>query len=535
MVAHSRPEWWQRPAVLAGVGLAVVAGIVALVLVLSGGESEQPELATVDVTDEATPTAGPTASTPISGDFSPPAAPITSTVVAFPDFLTATLTDLQDRLPPASISQPGPGWTQVPPAPIEARESAVGVWTGDEVIVWGGRADETFGDGAAYDPEAGAWRELPEAPISARSGAVAAWTGVEMIVLGGVDMAQQPLFDGAAYDPAADSWRVIESNFAATAFATAMVWTGNELFITGVTPNEGGDEAADTWSYVPAADSFEPLEANPRPGEATGRRAFMTEAGLFVIQFDQGEDEVFVDWFDVVEPRWVLNDPLPGLGAFDVGVDDAVWTGSQFVFVTHYSDGLVYDPASGAVEPIPGSRSTTRWDAVLVDGHAFVGDLRFDPVGREWRTDVAYPHPDREFPIVVLMDDMAFYWGGNGCGRASDCAGFVGVDEGLIWGEPFAGADSAMPELTCTNGEPETVEYGDAASLEAFDTPDEAVDVWWVTGDGAQRADREQLEEQWSSRFVTYVDAEATPQLVLRLDIAADQWSIVAATGCPSF
>ena len=137
MAAHSRPEWWQRPAVLAGVGLAVVAGIVAVVLVLSGGESEQPELTSVEVTDEVTPTAGPTDSAPISGDFSPPAAPITSTVVAFPDYLTATLTDLQDRLPPASISQPGPGWTQVPAAPIEARESAVGVWTGDEVIVWG--------------------------------------------------------------------------------------------------------------------------------------------------------------------------------------------------------------------------------------------------------------------------------------------------------------------------------------------------------------------------------------------------------------
>src|SRR5687767_9175747 len=53
-------------------------------------------------------------------------------------------------------------WEALPPAPIPTRQDAGAVWTGSEVIVWGGRdmgttssRDGQRGDGAAYNPDTG--------------------------------------------------------------------------------------------------------------------------------------------------------------------------------------------------------------------------------------------------------------------------------------------------------------------------------------------------------------------------------------------
>lgn len=57
----------------------------------------------------------------------------------------------------------------------------------------------TVGSGARYDPAAGRWAALPMtgAP-SARYDAVAVWTGRELIVWGGSHR-ETPLADGATY------------------------------------------------------------------------------------------------------------------------------------------------------------------------------------------------------------------------------------------------------------------------------------------------------------------------------------------------
>jgi hypothetical protein len=57
------------------------------------------------------------------------------------------------------------------------------VWTGSEMIVWGGTADTT---GGRYNPKADTWTDTStvNAP-AARSNHTAVWTGSEMIVWGG--------------------------------------------------------------------------------------------------------------------------------------------------------------------------------------------------------------------------------------------------------------------------------------------------------------------------------------------------------------
>ncbi len=105
-------------------------------------------------------------------------------------------------------------WAVLPAAPIAARVGATAVWTGREVLFWGGAAghDAFFGDGAAYDPATRTWRVLPAAPINARSDHETVWTGKEMIVWGGITQCcpiDSELHDqaAAAYDPAINQWR----------------------------------------------------------------------------------------------------------------------------------------------------------------------------------------------------------------------------------------------------------------------------------------------------------------------------------------
>ena len=59
-------------------------------------------------------------------------------------------------------------------------------WTGTEMIVWGGRVDNSFYyDGAAYNPVSDTWRVLPTAPggFDARD-PIMVWTGHEAVVSG---------------------------------------------------------------------------------------------------------------------------------------------------------------------------------------------------------------------------------------------------------------------------------------------------------------------------------------------------------------
>ena len=103
------------------------------------------------------------------------------------------------------------------------------MWSGDELIVWGGRGpSEAFNDGAAYDPVKNTWRVLAPAPLSPRIDHAAVWMGKQMLVWGGrIDGSPATTYfaDGATYDPRTNTWeRVVGSPMSARA-RTAAVWS----------------------------------------------------------------------------------------------------------------------------------------------------------------------------------------------------------------------------------------------------------------------------------------------------------------------
>jgi N-acetylneuraminic acid mutarotase len=116
-----------------------------------------------------------------------------------------------------------------------ARFEHTAVWTGSEMIVWGGRDGFVYYDtGGRYNPSTDSWTATSTANASsARSTHTAVWTGSEMIVWGGYD--GFTFFDtGGRYDPLADSWTATSTIDAPSArYYPTAVWTGSEMIVWG--------------------------------------------------------------------------------------------------------------------------------------------------------------------------------------------------------------------------------------------------------------------------------------------------------------
>jgi hypothetical protein len=140
----------------------------------------------------------------------------------------------------ASLNQEGTcndAWagTTTSNAPI-GRYAHTTVWTGSEMIVWGGFDGQTtfFDTGGRYIPSTDTWEatSITNAP-SARGSHTAVWTGNEMIVWGGED---GPAFlnTGGRYNPSTDSWVATSTtNAPEPRDLNTPFWTGTEMILWG--------------------------------------------------------------------------------------------------------------------------------------------------------------------------------------------------------------------------------------------------------------------------------------------------------------
>src|SRR5438477_555347 len=72
---------------------------------------------------------------------------------------------------------------------ISRRTGNSAIWTGTEMLVWGGWAegDAARGDGGRYNPATDSWAPISNSNVpSARVEPTAVWTGHEMIIFGGI-------------------------------------------------------------------------------------------------------------------------------------------------------------------------------------------------------------------------------------------------------------------------------------------------------------------------------------------------------------
>jgi hypothetical protein len=158
-------------------------------------------------------------------------------------------------------SMAGEGWTELPAPPVSLRGPSL-VWTGAELILFGGTSDdERSASVAAYafDPVAGAWSDLPDPPAAAW-GSQGFWTGQEALFWGGQDPSDA--LGGVAFDPVTRAWRTIPPAPLDPGWGGQGVWTGEELIVFGGGEHVGDprnvqaaayDPDAGTWTRLPDA------------------------------------------------------------------------------------------------------------------------------------------------------------------------------------------------------------------------------------------------------------------------------------------
>ena len=125
-------------------------------------------------------------------------------------------------------------------APV-GRSNPTAVWTGSEMIVWGGVSGPPpytyFNTGGRYTPGTDSWAatSLTNAPTH-RAFHTAVWTGSplnQMIVWGGVSV---PSFwdTGGRYNPSTDSWTATSiTNAPVGRDVHTAVWTGSQMIVWG--------------------------------------------------------------------------------------------------------------------------------------------------------------------------------------------------------------------------------------------------------------------------------------------------------------
>jgi len=109
------------------------------------------------------------------------------------------------------------------------------IWTGSEMIIWGGMTDTgRVNTGGRYNPVTNTWiaTSTISAPV-ARSLHTAIWTGSEMIVWGGGD-GFSSLNTGGRYNPSTDSWVAISVvGTPSVRSGHTSIWTGSEMIVWG--------------------------------------------------------------------------------------------------------------------------------------------------------------------------------------------------------------------------------------------------------------------------------------------------------------
>jgi hypothetical protein len=229
--------------------------------------------------------------------------------------------------------------TAVSGAPYQ-REDHTAVWTGHEMIIWGGCVGGTlcFGEGGRYDPATDSW--IPVTPLGApegRSGHTAVWTGTQLIVWGGETWNGALLSTGGRYDPAVGWSATSNSGTPSPRRDHTAIWTGAEMIIWGGTSQVGAIGSA---RYKPASDSWSSISGGPEG--RFGHAAVWTGTRMIVWGGSNGASPALL-----TGGRY---DPNVGWTPTSVGtqpssVGNLFWTGNE---ILSWSGGVTgrYDPAT---------------------------------------------------------------------------------------------------------------------------------------------------------------------------------------------
>ena len=326
--------------------------------------------------------------------------------------------------------------------PPEKRNKHTAVWTGSEMIVWGGTNGSTrLSNGGLYNPTTNSWAEVStiDAPV-ARESHTAVWTGTEMIIWGG-SPGGNPVNDGGRYNPTTNSWTTMSTSGAPSAryFHTA-IWTGSEMIVWG--GKSGGTYFSDGGRYNPESDSWTALSNNGAPSARYFHTAVWTRSEMIVWGGSNGSTGSQNDGgrYDPTVNSWttVSTTGAPTRRA----VHTAVWTGSEMIVwggssSSPFNDGGSYNPVADSWTSLitngaPSARAYQRvvwtgsemivWGGYNNVTNIYLGDGgRYNPTSGSWvaMSTSGAPNGRMEHTAVWTGNEMLI-WGGYNDNRFND-------------------------------------------------------------------------------------------------------------------
>ena len=269
-----------------------------------------------------------------------------------------------------------------------ARAFHTAVWTGSEMIVWGGLdGSNVLNTGGRYNPATDSWTatSTPNG-LDGRYYHTAVWTGSDMIIWGGLDDHINVGDTGERYNPNTDSWAVIAAGGLDPRYLHTAVWTGSEMIIWG---GEwlGGPLYGDGARFP----SWTPTSLTNAPSRRAGHTAVWT-GGEMIIWGATGDSTG--GRYNPSTDSWTATSTTNAPTASN---HTAVWTGSEMIIWGGFNYPNVLN-TGGGYDP-----STDSWTATTTNA----------------------PHA-RWFHTAVWTDSDMIVWGGcfgNPCSNFVDTGG----------------------------------------------------------------------------------------------------------------
>jgi N-acetylneuraminic acid mutarotase len=313
------------------------------------------------------------------------------------------------------------------------------VWTGSEMIVWGGWGgyrNGLFNTGGRYNPSTDSWTatSTTNAP-SARSEHTAVWTGNEMIVWGGHYPTNANTKAGGRYNPSTDSWTATSTTNAPSArFIHTAVWTGSEMIVWGGYRNgflnTGGRYNPSTDSWTATSRTNTPSARAYHTAVWTGSEMIVWGGGSLLHGSNTGGR------YNPSTDSWTVTSTTNAPNGRTRHT--AVWTGSEMIvwggeaYPTYFNTGGRYNPstdnwASTSTTNAPSARDlhTAVWtgSAMIVWGGGIPVNTylntggSYNPNANTWTATSTTNAPEgREWHTAVWTGSEMIIWGGNPIG-----------------------------------------------------------------------------------------------------------------------
>jgi N-acetylneuraminic acid mutarotase len=328
-------------------------------------------------------------------------------------------------------------WTATTTSDVpHGRSLHTAVWTGSEMIVWGGwDGANYFNTGGRYNPSTDSWTatSATNAP-SARVVHTALWTGSEMIVWGGDN--GPALNTGGRYNPGTDSWTATSTTNAPTARAAhTAVWTGSEMIVWGGDTHTGDTLLNTGGKYNPGTDSWIATSTTNAPSARFHHTAVWTGTEMIVWG---GEDSNSIRTrtggrYNPSTDSWTATRTANAPSRRDSHT--AVWTGGEMIVWGGYyyggplNTGGRYDPSTDSwIATITTNAPTARihhtavwtgsemivWGGSDINGVPLNTGGRYNPSTDSWRATSTINAPaGRSLHTAVWTDSEMIVWGGS--------------------------------------------------------------------------------------------------------------------------